>query len=99
MCNNLPGLISIWNDMYEICAKTFLVPFNGYQIHQSTAEKWHHAQVICGQAASFVLRKEGDCLEKEIMQGTTPGAKKQGNQGCGGWTTWNNGPECHLKTY
>src|SRR6218665_4162878 len=25
-----------------------------------------------------VMRKEGDCLEKEIMQGTTPGARKQG---------------------
>src|SRR6218665_2239350 len=24
-----------------------------------------------------VMRKEGDCLEKEIMQGTTPGASKQ----------------------
>src|SRR6218665_3286356 len=25
-----------------------------------------------------VMRKEGDCLEKEFMQGTTPGARKQG---------------------
>src|SRR6218665_1084329 len=25
-----------------------------------------------------VMRKEGDCLEKEIMQCTTPGARKQG---------------------
>ena len=25
-----------------------------------------------------VLRKEGDCLEKEIIQGTVPGARKQG---------------------
>src|SRR6218665_500884 len=25
-----------------------------------------------------VMRKEGDCLEKEIMQGTTPGTRKQG---------------------
>jgi len=24
------------------------------------------------------MRKEGDCLEKEIMQCTTPGARKQG---------------------
>jgi len=24
------------------------------------------------------MRKEGDCLEKEIRQGTTPGARKQG---------------------
>jgi len=27
---------------------------------------------------SHVMRKEGDCLEKEIMQGTVPGARKQG---------------------
>ena len=25
-----------------------------------------------------VVRKEGDCPEKEIMQGTVPGARKQG---------------------
>jgi len=25
--------------------------------------------------------------------------ENKGNQGCGVWTTWNNGPECHLKTY
>ena len=24
LCNILPELISIWNDTYEICAKTFL---------------------------------------------------------------------------
>src|SRR6218665_1907087 len=24
------------------------------------------------------MRKEGDCLEKELVQGTTPGARKQG---------------------
>jgi len=24
------------------------------------------------------MRKEGDCLEKEIMKGTVPGARKQG---------------------
>ena len=24
LCNILPGLIRIWNDIYEICAKTFL---------------------------------------------------------------------------
>jgi len=30
------------------------------------------------------MRKEGEYLEKEIMQGTTPGARKQGKQGCDG---------------
>src|SRR6218665_3156982 len=25
-----------------------------------------------------MMRQEGDCLEKEIMQGTSPGARKQG---------------------
>ena len=29
-----------------------------------------------------VMRKEGDCLEKETMQGTVPEARKQGGQGC-----------------
>src|SRR6218665_1296162 len=28
--------------------------------------------------SDHVMRKEGDCLEKEIMQGTVPGARKQG---------------------
>ena len=38
----------------------------------------HHDQkkeiIILGD----VVRKGGDCLEKEIMEGTTPGARKQG---------------------
>jgi len=39
-----------------------------------------------------MVSKKGDFLEKEIMQGTTPGARKQGKpKGCDGWTTWKNG--------
>src|SRR6218665_267143 len=31
-----------------------------------------------GHVGLGLMRKEGDCLEKESMQGTTPGARKQG---------------------
>src|SRR6218665_106278 len=45
-------------------------------------------------------RKDGDCLEKEIMQSTIHRVQEnKGNQGCDGWTTRKNGPECRLKTY
>jgi len=29
-------------------------------------------------AYGYVMRKEGDCLEKEIMQGSVPGVRMQG---------------------
>jgi len=61
----------------------------------------HHDQRRKLSYFGHVMRKEGDCLEKEIMQGSLQHQEQEnkGNQGCGGWTTWNNGPECHLKTY
>ena len=43
-----------------------------------------------------VMRNEGDSLEKEIMQGTVPRARKQGDPGCDGLTTWKNGLKCCL---
>src|SRR5678816_3987602 len=38
-----------------------------------------------------IMRKQGECLEKEIMQGTVREQEQEGNQGRGGWTMWANG--------
>ena len=41
-----------------------------------------------------VMRKERDCLEKEVIQGAVPGGQR-----CDGWTTWKNGFRCCLKNF
>jgi len=33
------------------------------------------------------MRKQGSCLEKEIMQKTMPGARRRGDHARPGWTT------------
>jgi len=46
-----------------------------------------------------VLRKEENCLQKEIMQGTVPGARKQGRPEMRWYNNIGNGLECRLKNY
>jgi len=40
----------------------------------------HSSTLVCVLAAhvSHTMRKQGSCLEKEIMQGTMPGARRRG---------------------
>ena len=51
------------------------------------------------------MRKEGEKEKKGIVWGKKSckalhwEQENKGNQGCDGWTTWKNGPECRLKTY
>jgi len=42
-------------------------------------------------AYGYTMRKQGSCLEKEIMQGTMPGARP-------GWTTSRRGQDCPWKS-
>jgi len=42
-----------------------------------------------------IMRKQESCLEKEIMQGTTPGAHRQGRPG---WTTLRRGQDSPWKS-
>ena len=42
-----------------------------------TVWSWPIRDYIIAAKCGHVMRKEGDCLEKEIMQGTTSGARKQ----------------------
>jgi len=46
-----------------------------------------------------VMRKEGDSLEKEIMQGTVPGARKQGRPKMKWIDDMENGLRCRLKNH
>src|SRR6218665_1905529 len=51
------------------------------------------------------MRKEGEKEKKGIVWGKKSckalhwEQENKGNQGCYGWTTCKNGPECRLKTY
>jgi len=37
--------------------------------------------------SGHTMRKQGSCLEKELMQGTMPGARRRGRPCTAGWTT------------
>ena len=44
------------------------------------------------------MRKQGSCLDKEIMQGTMPGARRRGRPRTPGWTTSVHGQDCPWKS-
>jgi len=44
------------------------------------------------------MRKQGSCLEKEIMQGTMPGAYRRGDHAQPGWTTSRRGQDSPWKS-
>ena len=47
---------------------------------------------------AHTMMRQGSCPEKEIMQGTMPGARRRGRPHRPGWTTSRRGQDCPLKS-